>query len=875
MMRVLVWRIWATFRGQRLDDELDEEVREHLDMLQERFIGRGMEPTEAFYAARRQFGGVTQVKQNLRERRSLPPLDVLLLDLRHAFRQLRRSKRFTASAALTLALGIAAAAAVFAVLDTVVLRPLPYAEPDRLMAFRSIDRRGGSQEAQLSYPNFFDFREKNGVFDHLVSYRDAQFTLTDSQVPLPVMGEIVSWDLFPLLGVQPERGRGFRPDEERPGTHVVILSHALWMNRFGGDDQVVGKAISINGAPFTVIGVAPDGFQFPVEMASVQLWVTLSEDNASLDQRGARMLDVIGRVKPGVSSEQARAQMDVVAGALARQYPDSNSSITTTSVQSELKRLTSGGEKALWVLLGAVGLVLLIACANVASLLLARSTERAREFGVRMALGASRPALVRQLLIESLALGLLGTAGGILLAMGALKVILPLAGDRIPRLAETSVDARVLAFSALLALLTSVLFGLAPALKAAAADPAGGLKEGARSIALGRDRFRSGLVVGQIALGLMLLVGADLLMAGFLTLMRRDPGFRSDHLLTFSIALPETYSVARQITFSDRLRERMVTIPGVQVAATGTPLPLQGHEMRIAFDIEQRPTAASDRPRSDAAIVTPGFFAAMGIPLLKGRDFNERDNASTPAVLVVNQAFARKFFPGEDPIGKRIQPGAGKLPIMREIVGVVGDARQTAFGTDPDPIYYFAYKQLSWGIGTIVLRTTVPPSNLESAVRATLADLDRQVPVRQLRTGDELSAAIIAPARFLTVLMSSFAAIALLLTVTGLYGVLSYMVARRQREIGVRMALGAGRAGAIGIVSRRAALLVTPGLILGAAGAFAIGRLLGNVVFGVPAGIPLIIVGACCVMAMTSAVAAFVPAARAASVDPMQALRSE
>jgi putative ABC transport system permease protein len=809
------------------------------------------------------------------ERRALPRIDVLVKDIRHACRRLRKSRRFTVSAALTLALGIGATTAVFAVLDTVVLRPLPYAEPDRLMAFRSFDRRS-AQPAALSYPTFFDFRAENRVFDRLVSYRDTAFTLTDSQPAIQAVGAIVSWDLFPLLGIQPERGRGFRPEEERPGTHVAVLSHALWTNRFGGDERILGKAIPINGAPFTVVGVAPAGFQFPLDVPAVQLWVTVSEDARSRDQRGGRLLDAIGRLKPGVSAEQARTQMDVVAGALARQYPDSNANLATTWIQPELERLTGRGENVLLILLGAVGLVLLIACANVASLLLARATERASEFALRMALGASRAALVRQLLIESLALGLLGTAGGVVLAIGALKVILPLAGDRIPRIAETSVDGRVLAFSAVLAVLTSVLFSLAPAVQAASANPAVGLKEAARSIAPGRDRFRSALVVSQIALGLVLLVGAELLMASFLQMMQRDPGFQADHLLTFDIGVSETqYNLAEQIALNDRLLERMTAIPGVQQAATGRPLPLQGHEIRLPFDIEERRSAVSDRPRSDAAIVTPGYFAALRIPLLKGRDFSARDDAAAPPVSVVNQAFARKYFPGEDVLGKRIQPGAGQTPTMREIVGVVGDAKQAVLGTDADPIIYFPYKQLPWGIGTVVLRTAVPPLEVESAARAALASLDRQVPMSQIRTGEGLSAAMIAPARFQTVLMGTFAAIALLLTVAGLYGVLSSMVARRRREIGVRIALGAGRGEVIGIILRRAALLVTAGLILGSAGAFGVGRLLSNLVFGVPGGIPMIVAAACCVMTITSAVAAFVPAARAASVDPIEALRSE
>jgi predicted permease len=856
MLRVWLSRLLGTLRRRRLDVELDEELQAHLEMLQERFVERGMDPTEAFYAARRHFGELTQVKESLREQRALPLVDVLARDVGLALRQMRRSWRFTASAALTLALGIGATTAVVAVLQAVVLRPIPYAEPDRLVALRSLDRRGGGRPTQLSYPTFFDFREQNQVFERLVSYRDAPFTLTDAHPPLQVAGEIVSWDLFPLLGIAPERGRGFRPEEERPGTHVVVLSHALWESRFGGDGNIVGRAVPLNGALFTVVGVAPRGFQFPVDVPGVQLWVTVSQDEGAHHERGGRMIDAIGRLKSGVSVEQARARMDIVAGALARQYPDSNANIATTWIQPELKRIAGGSETPILVLLGAVTLVLLIACANVAGLLLARSTDRAREFALRTALGASRGALLRQLLVESLGLGMLGTAAGVLMAMGALKAILPLAGDLVPRLGDAAVDGETLAFSAALAVLTSVLFGLAPALQAAGVEPAVRLKEGTCGIAPGHDRFRSALVVGQIALGLVLFAGAEVLTAGFVSLMQRDPGFRTDHLLTFDVGSSESHdTVAGRIAFCDLLVEAMRAIPGVEAAATGTPLPLQGHEMRAAFDIELRPAAASNRPRSDFAIVTPQFFAAMGIPLLQGRDFTEGDDVGRPAVLVVNQAFARRFFPGEEVIGKRMKPGLGAPPApLREIVGVVGDARQGGLGAEADPIYYLPYKQLPWGIGTVVLRTAVPPSEVVSAARAALARLDRRVPMSRVRTGEGLSAAVVAPVRFLTVLMAYFAAIALLLTVVGLYGVLSYLVAKRQREIGVRMALGANRGEVIGIVGRHAASLVTAGLILGSAGAMGVGRLLGSGLAGGPGGMPIVVAGACAVMAIASAV---------------------
>ena len=876
MLRVILSRIRGTFRRRQLDDELDEELRAHLEMLQERFIRRGMDPEEAFSAARRQFGGLTQVTQDLRERRAMPLIDVFVRDVHHAFRRLRGSKRFTACAAVILALGIGATTAVFAVLDAVVLAPLPYAAPDRLMAFRSLDRRG-AQPTILSYPNFLDFRRENRVFEHLVSYRDAPFTLTDSLPAVSVTGEIVSWDLFPLLGIGPALGRGFRADEEQPGTHVAVLSHALWMNRFGGNPDLLGKTIPVNGAPFTVIGVAPEGFQFPMDVPAVQLWVTFSDEATAGSQRGARMLDAVGRLKPGISIEQARRQMDLVAGALASQYPDTNGNLAATWIQPESVRVSGPAEAPILILLGAVTLVLLIACANVASLLLARSVERAREFALQVALGASRLALARQLLLESVTLGLLGTAGGVLVSIGVLRGILPLAGDTIPRLAQTSVDGRVLAFSAILAVLTSVLCGLVPALQAAGADPINGLKAGARTIAAGRDRFRSALVVGQIALGLVLLVTATVLVDAFLNLTRTDPGFRSDNLLTFDIGVPQSqYPLAAQIALCDRLLERMKARPGVQAAATGTPLPLQGHEMTIAFDIDGRPSGAPDRPRSDVAIVSPGYFTAMGIPVLRGRDFDARDDAGAAPVLVVNEAFARRHFPGQAVIGKRIRPGAGPPPVpMREIVGVVGDAKQAVLGTDADPIYYFPYKQLPWRIGTIVLRTAVAPLELAPAARETLSNLDRAASMTRIRTGEELSAAVTAPARLVTVLMSSFAALALLLTVVGLYGVLSYMVARRRREIGVRAALGAGRGEVIAVVWRRAALLVVLGMTIGSAGAFAVGRALNGLLGGIPTGIPAVVTGACCAMAIASCLAAFLPARQAASVDPLEALRSE
>jgi predicted permease len=868
MLRTLLSRIWGTFCRRRPDEECDK--------LTERFIAQGMEPDEARYAARRQFGGVTQLREVPREHRALPQVDVFVLEISHAFRQFRKSKRFAASAALTMALGIGATTSIFAVVDAVLLRPLPYAEPHRLIAFGSADEQGAPRTASLSYPDFFDFRNQNRVFDRAVSYRDSRFTLNDSLPAIEVVGEIVSWDLFPLLGVQPALGRGFLPEEEKAGTSAVILSHSLWKGRFNGDPGILGRAIRINGRPFSVVGVAKADFQFPIDVPGVQLWVTLAQDGAA-NQRGARMLDAIGRLKAGVTAEQARLQLKLVARALALQYPEHFKRRNTIWALPELERLSGGSRRPLWILLGSVALLLSIACANVANLLLARGTERSREFALRAALGACRLTLWRQTFIESLVLGLIGAAGGVLLAGVAIMELLPAAGDvlQIPRIAQASLDARVLGFSALLAILTSIVFGLAPALDVVRAAPADALKEGAASIASGRHRLRSVLVVGQIALGLILLIGAEVLIAGYMQMTRRDPGFRTDDLVTFRVGLPEAqYDAARQSAFRDRLFERLRAIPGATAVGTGRPLPLEGHEMTAAFDIEGRQTAPGERPRSDFAIVSPGYFGAMGIPIRKGRDFSQRDAAGAPLVLVINEAFARRFFPGEDALGKRIQSGAGPK-VLREIVGVAGDTRQAPLGIDPDPVCYFVDKQLPWGLGTIVLRTAVEPLGIESAVRAAVSDLDRQAAISRFRTGEEISSRATTPIRFPMVLMMSFAAIALVLTVTGLYGVVSYAVSKRQREIGIRIALGAGRRTVLGMVLRDAAIWVSAGLISGSAGAFVAGRLLGHAVFGVQPGDPVIVGSACLLMAATGFAAAYLPAARAASVDPMKALRME
>lgn len=879
-LRTMLSRIRGTVQHHTTEEEFAEEVDEHLGLLTERFMQKGMPPEEARYAARRQFGGVRQLRENLRERRSLPQIEILWRDVRYALRQLGNAPAFTVAAVLTLALGIGANTAVFAVVDAVVLRPLPYPEPDRLFAFASWETgHGAPRPDALSYPNFFDFRAGNRVFEHLVCYRDDQFAISLKSGAIHVDGEIVSWDLFDALRVAPALGRGFLPEEEKPGVHVAVLGHELWQTQFGADPSVVGLTVPINGTPYTIVGVAPADFVFPENAPSVQLWTSLaaeynegSEFHPLTVQRGARTLDVIGRLRNGVTIDAARAQMDAIAASIVAQYPEEKTR-ASTYIRPELERVVGDTEKPMLMLLGAVFLVLLIACANVANLILARSLERQREMAVRSAIGASRFTVIRQLLTESLTLGFLGSLAGGLLALACLRVFLPLVGDSVPRISQAAIDARVLLFSIGLAVFTSILFSLAPAWQTARVDLIHSLKEGTRSIARGPERLRGVLVIGQVSLGLLLLTGAGLLVAAFLFLEQRDLGFRPDRVLTFNLDLPAQYNVAKQSAFSDDLLKRLRALPGVGSAAAGWPVPMIGNQIMISFVMEERPAPPTQRNRADMAIVTPGYFKTMAIRLLQGRDFTEHDSADSATVVVINKAFADKFFPGEDPVGKRIQSGARDA--RAEIVGVVESAKQSALDLNPEPIYYFPYKQMPWAIGTIVLRTSVAPRAVESAARAVVAAMDRQIPVYHVRTMEDLSSSAIAQPRFQMLLLASFAVIGLLLMLIGLYGILAYSVIQRTREIGVRMALGATRGGVLGLVLKQALQFVALGLVIGLPGVTGEKYLLQSMFYGVRPNAFVLVAVACGLIVLTGLMAAYLPARRAASVDVVSALRTE
>jgi putative ABC transport system permease protein len=815
-------------------------------------------------------------------------MNALVHDIRYGVRMLAKDPGFTVAAVLTLALGIGANSAVFSVVNSVLLRPLPYAQPDRLMAVESMWTRGGLYPNSLSYPDFFDFRAQNHVFEHLVTSRDTSLALTGVGMPMQLDGEMVTWDLFSALGIQPQLGRAFLQSEEAAGAHVVVLSHTLWQTQFGGDRGIVGRMITLDRKPYTVVGVAPTGFAFPVNAPNIQFWTTIAADREALpgdqpitEQRGALVLvRALGRLKHGVSIEQARADLNVIAGALAKKYPDSNSNHTQASVRPELETMVGESRTPLLILLGAVGLVLLIACANIANLLLARTASREQEIAVRAAMGAIRGRVVRQLLTESLLLSILGGAAGTLLAEYVLGVVLPLGGRSIPRLAQASVDSQVLGFSLLLTFLTSVFFGLAPALHASKVDFASSLKEGSRGSTSKHDRIRGALVIAQVTLGLVLLTGAGLLMASFLRLERSDLGFKPDHLLTFWFNLPEPqYNATQEVAFYDQLLERMRALPGVESAAGAWPMPLFGDNAMIGFNIEERPAAPADWPSARMALITPDYFLTAGIPLLKGRMFTEYDDLKAPRVLIVNKAFAEKYFPHENVIGKRITPGATgpgeSKDSPHEIVGMVGNTKLFAADAEPQPIYYFPYKQLAWQPPVVMLRTAVPPRTLESVVGKEMGTLDPMVPVFQIRTMEELLSTQVTEPRFHTVLLGCFAGVALLLTLVGLYGVMAYSVTRRTREIGVRIALGASRSTVLLMVLNQALVLLAVGLALGLAASLAADRLLKSMLFGVSAVNPAVLGLSGLLVASTGLLAAYLPARRATKVDPLVALRYE
>jgi putative ABC transport system permease protein len=873
------------FSRRRRYDDISVSIREHIEERTEELVETGMARKQAEQAARREFGNVTLIEERSREAWQWPAIESMLADVRFSLRQFRKAPGFTAAVVTILALGIGANTTVFSIVDAVMLRPLPYDQPQRLVEVKSSEQQH-FESSDVSYPDFFDWRAQNHAFDHLVSYHNTSFTLTGVTRALRLEGQVVSWDLLPALGISPELGRGFTPDEEKRGSHSLLISHSLWVSQFAGDRSVLGRTINLSGSLYTIVGVMPPSFRFPVNQPKDSFWATLaaddepSEPHPALTNRGMHFLTVIGRLKPGVTVEQADQEMKALAAHLAQQFPKTNTKHSSAQVETVLQSLLGNTSTLLMVVLGAVALVLLIACGNIANLLLARMRERQREIAMRCALGAGRRRIVRQLLAESLMQGVAGGLLGCALAFVATPAALRLIGDSVPRAADAGVNLPVLGFALAVSLLSSVVFGIVPAIAASKTDLVTTLKEGGRSDTGGHNWIRSSLIVGQVTLGIVLTACAGLLMTSFLKLSHMDEGFRPDHILTFTFETPDSRYKDTRPQFYQEYFDKLRALPGVQSASGSMFLPMVDSLAVISFQNPEHPVAEGKQPAAELTLISPSYFRTMQVPLLEGRDLTDADNVKAAQVMLVNQTFAQQYFPGENVVGKKLKPGVGDGtpggPPWREIVGVVGNIRHSATQLELSPAMYLPASQApNWCCLYSVVRTSVDPMSLEPEVRRLVSSMDRDIPVTDVRTMPELLSLELAQPRFAMTLLGAFAGLALILTVVGLYGVMAYSVSRRTREIGVRLALGAQRSTVLKMVLRDAAVLLLAGIVLGAVASLASASVLKTMLYGIAPRDPIVLAVVCISVAFAGLLAAYIPALRAASIDPTQALRSE
>jgi putative ABC transport system permease protein len=883
-MRALASRIRIWLSLGRANDEFEQELEEHLAMLTEENVRRGMAPAEAKRAARMRLGGITQLAETNRELKGLPLLETLLQDTRYALRMLCKNPGFTAVVVLTLALGIGANTAIFSVVYAVLLKPLPYAKPEQLFNVFEAEPQEGVSGTGWSYANFTELREQNHVFSEVAGSQFHQLTLTGRGEPAVVNASVVTPELFSVLEQKPLAGRVFFPDDGKRGAPAVaVVSESLWREFFGADAHLIGSSINLDKRSFTVVGIMPASFRFPQLTESQQVWIPLVQDplfGSWMERRGGHWLRVTGRLKPGISMAQVQTELDAIGARLAKEFPAENSGWVVRMVP--LQEMIVGKVKsALLVLLGAVGLVLLIACANIANLLLTRATSRAREIAVRATLGAGRARLVRQLLSETAVLGLLGGVIGIALAYWGVRALSSLLPESVPRVNAIRVDNTVLGFAVLLSALASFAFGLAPALFAGNSNLQASLREGGgRTGESGnRRRTRNLLAAGEVALAMVLLVAAGLLLRSFSKLMAVSPGFDGQHIVKADISLPQfQYSKPQQWTaFSDELLRRIQARPGLRDSAVAVPRPIVDGFVNLGFDIAGNPPVSAGSSRTaDYVSVSPEYFRVMGIPLMAGRFFDQHDNSSAPRVTLISEAMARHYFPNQDPLGKRLifgfpPDGAAE----REIVGVVGDVRDVALGQDPGPMMYVPYAQAPFWGANLVAKSTLSTSSVAAAIREEVRKLDKDLPVTDVATMTEIVEASVAQARFRTFLLALFAAMALLLAATGIFGVISYSVSCRTNEIGIRVALGASSGSILGTVFRETLILASIGLAIGLPCALAASHLIGHMLFGVSANDPATLGAVALALAAVAAMAGYVPARRAVRVDPMIALRHE
>ena len=884
MSRRLFRLPWRSRR--QIGADVDEELQFHLDMRAAELRSLGMAAEAAQAEARRQFGDLDDARHYIttvdRATEAALRRTEIMGDLRHdivyAIRKLRTAPAFTITVILTLALGIGANTAIFSVVDGVLLRPLPLREPDRIMRLRFI--YNGEPDAGAP-PELQDFRARSRTMESLAMYQGQAVNLVrDGADPEQLVGVMVSANWFRLLGISPELGRTFTEGEDSEGApKVAMLSDVVWRRDFNADRGIIGRAIRVNGEQVTVVGIVPPGSGYPF---SAEIWTPLVFTSRELSDanRGARYLSMIGRLRPGATADQARTELSQIGAGIARAFPDKYKTLTLDPVPLQ-ESIVGELKQPLLVIMGAVAFVLLIACANVANLFLVRATGRESEMAVRAALGAGRSRLVRQLVTESILLSLLGGAAGLLLANWGMKFLLRLAPPNLPRVNTATIDRVALLITLGIAVVTGLVFGLLPALHLGG-DVASALRAGARGTRTRHvsTRVRGAIVVTEVALAVMLLVGAGLLLRSFQQLLSIDPGFRPDHVLTFRVALPERAypSDTADRNFVTALDERLRALPGVRQVGMASALPLDGSDFTLSFKVRGRPPVpANDEPATQVVSATPEFLAAMGVPVLRGRPYGRDAQPGTPKVVVVSRAFVRRFFPNEEPLGQYIDLGWSQNGDRRggTIIGVVGDVKQGALTQETPPLLYLPYAQAPLASLRIVVQTSVPPSSMTKSVRSAVRDVDRELPVFAIRPLEDYVATSIGPQRFYATLVAIFAAVALALAAVGLYGVIAYAVSQRTHELGVRVALGATS-------SRIASMVVTQGLSLTIGGAIAgvlaavlVTRVLSALLYGVSALDPVTFVVVLLVLLAVATVASYVPARRAARVDPLVAMRGD
>jgi putative ABC transport system permease protein len=868
--------------GKR-DADLERELKSHLELEAEEQRENGVPAEEAQYAARRELGNTTLIREQTHEAWGWAPFERFWQDVRFAVRQMMRRPGFAAAVVLTMALGIGANAAIFSVLDSVLLKPLPYSHPEGLVKvwtrFTGIGLPG--DQNWVSAPEFRDIQQLNHSFSDLAAISSGSFNLGVKGSPQRVVGSEISPNLLTMLGEQPVMGRAFLAEEAQPGRdHELILGYGLWKRVYGANPNVIGTTADVDGVPYSVVGVMPEGFSYP-DQAEVWAPLAFSPDDLGENSRGSHGLEVLGRIKPGLSMAQVQSDMDRVAKTMMEQhasYPYNKYGFGL--ILHPLLEETVGDVKpSLYVLMAAVIMVLLIACANIANLLLTRSTERQHEMETRLAIGASGGRLLRQLLTESIVLAFAGGAVGLAIMPLMLRGLVAIAAKTLPRAVHTGIDARVVALTALISLATGVLFGLAPALQANRMRSFEGLKSGRNTEGRRPKRLRNALVIAETALSVLLVAGAGLLLRSFTQILKVDPGFRPEGVLTLRVSLPDAiYSKPEQIRgFYSELLSRIERLPGVQAAGAVSGLPLNGQNNSGTTTIDTQSVPIEDRtPEADQRVVTPDYFKAMGISLVRGRFFEAHDTDGAPPVAIVDESLAQTYWPNEDPIGKRVHLGGAKAKMpWTTVVGVVRHVRNRTLEARSRVEVYWPANQQPYTSMTLAVLTSGNPMNLVPTIQHEVSSIDPDLPVYRVLTMSEVMGESMQRRRLALILLAVFAGLALLLASIGIYGVTAYGIAQRQVEIGVRMALGADRGQVLRMVIRGGAATIAVGLGFGLVLSLLLTHLMKGLLFAVPASDPLALGGATLLLMMAALLAIFIPAQRATKVNPMVALRYE